>query len=105
MASPDFRTDDVQHLDGNAAAGLLADCFRFDLTTAWVICAGCGAEGQLGAHPVYGITMGAVVRCATCDGVVVRVTETGGRIWLDFRGARSMRIEPSPDKPGTPGTP
>jgi hypothetical protein len=94
VASTDPRSDAAQRLDGNAAAGLLADCFRFDLTTAWVICAGCGAEGPLGAYPVYGMTMGAVVRCAACDAVVARVTETRGRLWLDLRGTRSMRIEP-----------
>ena len=101
MASTEPSTDDAQRLDGNAAAGLLADCFRFDLTTAWVICAGCGSGGPLGALPVYGMTMGAVVRCATCDGVIARVTETSGRIWLDLRGAKSMRIGPSADGAGT----
>ncbi len=97
MASSDPRTDDSQRLDGNAAAGLLADCFRFDLTTAYVICAGCGAGGLVGALPVYGMPLGAVVRCSSCDGVVARVSETSGRIWLDLRGARSMRIEPTAD--------
>ena len=100
MANSDPLTDDSQRLDGNAAAGLLADCFRFDLTTAWVICAGCGSGGPLGALPVYGMTMGAVVRCASCEGVIARVTETSGRIWLDLRGARSVRIEPSPEGVG-----
>jgi hypothetical protein len=94
VASTDFRPDDAQRLDGNAAAGLLADCFRFDLTTAVIICAGCGTEGPLGAYPVYGMPLGAVIRCASCDGVVARVAETHGRIWLDLRGTKSMRIEP-----------
>lgn len=97
MANNDPRTDSAQRLDGNAAAGLLADCFRFDLTTAVVICAGCGQEGPLGAYPVYGLPLGAVVRCASCDGVVARVSETRGRIWLDLRGTKSMRIEPLAD--------
>ncbi len=100
MASTDPQTDDSQRLDGNAAAGLLADCFRFDLTTAYVICAGCGIGGPLGTFPVYGMTMGAVVRCASCDGVVARVSETRGHIWLDLRGAKSMRIEPSAEAAG-----
>ena len=100
MAGDQLSADDSQRLDGNAAAGLLADCFRFDLTTAWIICAGCGAEGMLGAHPVYGMTMGAVVRCASCDGVVARVSETSGRIWVDLRGAKSMRIEPTNENAG-----
>jgi hypothetical protein len=46
------------------------------------------------------MAMGAVVRCATCEGVVARVTETNGRIWLDLRGAKSMRIEPSAEGVG-----
>jgi hypothetical protein len=100
MASYESPADESQRLDGNAAAGLLADCFRFDLTTAYVICAGCGAGGPLGAYPVYGMTMGAVVRCSRCDGVVARVTETSGRIWLDLRGTKSMRIEPTTESAG-----
>jgi hypothetical protein len=94
VVSTNPRAEDAQRSDGNAAAGLLADCFRFDLTTAVVICAGCGSEGPLGAYPVYGMPLGAVIRCASCDGVVARVAETSGRIWLDLRGTRSMRIEP-----------
>ncbi len=86
------RPDAARRLDGNAAGGLLADCFRFDLTTAWVVCAGCGAGAPIGALPVYGMQMGAVVRCEGCDGVVMRISETSGRIWFDARGARSLRI-------------
>jgi hypothetical protein len=37
------------HLDGNAAAGLLAEVFTVEATTAVVTCAGCGASGPLGA--------------------------------------------------------
>lgn len=80
-------------LDANSVAGLLAECFRPDLTTAWVVCAGCGAGAAVGSLPAYGLAMGAVIRCEGCEGVVLRLSQTGGRIWLDARGARSVRIE------------
>ena len=84
--------DDGARVDGNSVAGLLAECFRSDLTTAWIVCAGCGAEAAVGALPAYGLAMGAVIRCQGCEGVVLRVSQTRGHVWLDARGARSLRI-------------
>jgi hypothetical protein len=80
-------------LDGNAAAGLLAEVFRWEMTTAHATCAGCGAVGPVGALAVYGHGMGAILRCLACDTAVVRVARTRGRLWLDLRGARALRIE------------
>ena len=40
---------DEHRLDGNAAAGLLAEVFTFDITTARAACTGCGATGEVGA--------------------------------------------------------
>ena len=36
----------MEHLDGNAAAGLLAEVFTMEATTAVVTCAGCGGPGR-----------------------------------------------------------
>jgi hypothetical protein len=80
-------------LDGNAAAGLLAEVFRWEMTTAQATCAGCGASAPVGALAVYGHGMGAILRCPGCDTAVVRVARTRGRLWLDLRGARALRIE------------
>jgi hypothetical protein len=80
------------HVDGNAAAGLLASVFRGDVTTVEGVCAGCGATGPVGQLIAYGGVMGAILRCPSCDGAVIRVTQIHGVSWLDLRGARVLRI-------------
>jgi len=81
-------------LDGNAAAGLLAEVFRFEMTTAYATCAGCGALAPVGALMVYGHEMGTILRCPGCDTAIIRVARTRGRYWLDLRGASVLRVEP-----------
>jgi hypothetical protein len=78
------------HLDGNAAAGLLAEVFTVEATTAVVTCAGCGGSGSLGAAVVYATEMGTIVRCANCDQPLIRAAEIRGRVVLDMRGAATM---------------
>jgi Family of unknown function (DUF6510) len=84
-------------LDGNAAGGLLSELFAFDVTTALVICEGCEAEGEIAQTRVYGGAMGAMMRCAHCDSVVIRLVRTPHGFWLDMRGARSVFVKPPAD--------
>ncbi len=79
-------------LDGNAAGGLLAEAFCVEMTTAVAVCIGCGAEGAIAELLRYGHEMGAILRCPTCDTAVVRIARTGDRLWLDLRGAVSLRV-------------
>jgi hypothetical protein len=79
-------------LDGNAAAGLLAEVFRTEMTTAEVACAGCGSVAVVAELMRYGHGMGAILRCARCDTAVIRVSQTRHRHWLDLRGARMLRL-------------
>ena len=79
-------------LDGNAAAGLLAELFAFDVTTAEAVCAGCGAVAAVGALPAYGLEMGIVLRCAHCDAALVRVSRLANGYWLDLRGTSVLRV-------------
>jgi hypothetical protein len=79
-------------LDGNAAAGLLAQLFAFDVTTARAICAGCGAEAPVGRLAAYGLEMGAILRCPACDMALVRLSRLDAGYWLDLRGMRVLRI-------------
>jgi uncharacterized protein DUF6510 len=60
-------TDDNVPLDGNAAAGRLMDVFAFDMTSATVMCEGCGRESALATLALYGGTVGLVLRCPSCD--------------------------------------
>ena len=82
----------MEHLDGNAAAGLLAEVFTMEATTAIVTCAGCGGSGPLGAAVAYVTEMGTVVRCANCDEPLIRAAEIRDRVVFDMRGAASIGL-------------
>ena len=79
-------------LDGNAAGGILQAIFPFDMTLVQATCTGCGATGAIGALAVYMHGMGTVVRCPTCDNVLIRVVHAKRRYWLDMRGVRVLQI-------------
>jgi Family of unknown function (DUF6510) len=81
---------EAMRLDGNSAAGILSEVFALDMTTARAQCANCDTVCPLGALPLYGQSMGAVMRCPTCDAVVLRAVRTPGRLWLDATGARLL---------------
>ena len=79
-------------LDGNAAAGILQEIFPFEMTLVQATCTSCGATDAIGATAVYMHGMGTVVRCPSCDNVLIRVAHTKGRYWLDMRGVRVLQI-------------
>ena len=87
MSDADLR------LDGNAAAGLLGEIFAFDITTTDVVCAGCGASGPVALLAVYGMEMGAILRCPGCDMAMIRVSHTRDGYWIDLRGATVLRTK------------
>jgi hypothetical protein len=79
-------------LDGNAVAGLLHTIFAYEMTTASAICNRCGSSDPVGTLMVYNQAPGTVIRCPTCDNVLIRVVHGRGRYWLDLRGMRSLEI-------------
>jgi hypothetical protein len=80
-------------LDGNAVAGLLHDVFALEMTTSPTKCAHCGAVGELGTLLAFTQAPGVVLRCPTCEQVIVRIVETTDAIYLDARGAAYLRLE------------
>lgn len=82
----------MQHVDGNAIAGPLADFFSFDVTTATARCNGCGAIAELARAMVYTSPAGTVVRCATCDHVLVTLVESDDRAWIGFSGVSAIEV-------------
>ena len=84
--------DEAVHLDGNAAAGILSELFAPDLTAALTTCAGCGADRAVGALMVYAHGMGTVVRCPSCDAVILSIARSPTRLWFDPSGARRIVI-------------
>lgn len=62
-------TDEI-HVDGNALGGLLIEVFGREMTDARGSCGACGSIHQVGAMRVFH-GPGDVVRCPTCDTVVL----------------------------------
>jgi hypothetical protein len=83
---------DDQHLDGNAAGGVLGQIFAFEITTAEVICAYCHTVGPIGAAVVYATAMGTIVRCRGCGEALMRVAHGPRRYWVDFSGTRLLHL-------------
>ena len=79
-------------LDGNAAAGTLQEIFPFEMTLVQATCAGCGTTNAIGATAAYMHGMGTVVRCPSCDTVLIRIARTKGHYFLDMRGVRVLQI-------------
>ena len=79
-------------LDGNAAAGVLQAIFPFDMTLVEATCRGCGATKAIGATAAYMHGMGTIIRCPSCDTVLIRVAQARGRTFLDMRGVRVVQI-------------
>lgn len=73
-------------LDGNAAAGLLREIFALEMTTAQCTCASCGRVGSAGGLRLYGGAMGAVLRCAGCEAVVLCITSGPAGYVIELRG-------------------
>ena len=80
-------------LDGNAAAGILQAIFPFDMTLVQATCTGCGTTNVIGATAAYMHGMGTIVRCPSCDNVLIRVAQIKERYFLDMRGVRVLEIK------------
>ena len=84
------------YLDGNAAAGELSRIFVMDVTTAEGQCAHCGATRYFAEAHVYMQGPGIVVRCAVCEGVLLRLVNVRQRVLLDVRGMTYLSLDASP---------
>ena len=80
-------------LDGNVAAGILASIFFPEMTVAATSCAHCGAVRPLGELDAYVHTPGVILRCSSCDGVVLRLMQNRNRVWLDLRGMSVVQMD------------
>ena len=83
-------------LDGNAAGGILREIFPFEMTLVEETCAHCSTIRAVGALTAYMSSMGTVMRCPTCDNVLIRIVSTKGRYWLDMQGVRVLHIRTEP---------
>jgi Family of unknown function (DUF6510) len=94
-------SDRQEKLDGEQTRwqrcrGILHEIFPFDMTLVQATCTGCGATDAVGALAAYMHGMGAVLRCPSCNTVLIRMAQIKGRYWLDMRGVRVLQISVDP---------
>lgn len=95
MTTPVFNHLDA--LDGNAIAGLLVDVFGVEMTTATGVCANCGASGQVAESVVYLRAPGTVVRCRSCNSVLMVLVTVRAITCVDLRGLATLEPAPAVD--------
>ena len=81
---------DEETLDGNAIGGLLMEVFGTEMTTAVATCGSCGAVRQVAELPVYMPRLGTVVRCRSCESVLMVFTGVRQVTCVDLMGLASM---------------
>jgi Zn finger protein HypA/HybF involved in hydrogenase expression len=74
-------------LDGNAAAGILSEIFVIEMTSSLIECANCGREGEIGTLLAFMQAPGVVLRCPSCEQVILRIVQSPEITYLDMRGA------------------
>lgn len=79
-------------LDANATAGLLYEIFGTEMTASPTECANCGNEDEIGTLLAFTHGPGIILRCSTCENVVLRIVQTPDEIILDARGAVYLRL-------------
>lgn len=63
------------------------------MTTASCTCAACGPVSAVGGLLLYGGAMGSVLRCPSCEALVLCVTSGPAGHFIELRGV--MHIHPS----------
>lgn len=80
----------MEALDGNAIGGLLYEIFSTDMTAAVSVCGNCGATCQVAELAVYAHAPGTVVRCRSCDSVLMVFVKIHNRICVDLLGLAAL---------------
>ena len=80
------------HLDGNVAAGMLSGVFTEDLTATTARCVHCGDTYELGRAMVWVTDMGIVVRCRSCDEVMITLVSCPDGTRVNTAGISGLLI-------------
>jgi hypothetical protein len=80
----------MEAVDGNAIGGLLLEIFGTELTDAASVCGSCGAARQVAELTVYLRAPGTVVRCRSCESVLMVFVKVNDRICVDLLGLASL---------------
>jgi hypothetical protein len=80
----------MEAVDGNAIGGLLYEVFGTEMTDAASVCGSCGAARPVAELVVYLRAPGTVVRCRSCDSILMVYVKAHGRICVDLHGLASL---------------
>jgi hypothetical protein len=76
----------MEALDGNAIGGLLLEVFGTEMTDAPTVCGNCGDARPVAELVVYLRAPGTIVRCRTCDSVLMAFVTVHDRMCVDLQG-------------------
>jgi Family of unknown function (DUF6510) len=76
----------MEAVDGNAIGGLLQQVFGAEMTGAPSVCGHCGDSRPVAELVVYLQAPGTVVRCRTCESVLMVFVAAHGRTCVDLQG-------------------
>jgi hypothetical protein len=80
----------MEALDGNAIGGLLHEVFGAEMTAAASVCGHCGDARPVAELAVYLQAPGTVVRCRTCDSVLMVFVNAHDRTCVDLQGLAAL---------------
>jgi uncharacterized Zn finger protein len=80
----------MEAVDGNAIGGLLHEVFGTDMTAAASVCGNCGTARQVAELAVYAHAPGPVVRCRSCDSVLMVFVKIHDRTCVDLLGLATL---------------
>lgn len=84
-------TSHVEHVDGNALAGVLAEFMSVDASTLRITCRHCGRHGDMAEVSVERDDFASIVRCLGCEHtLLVILRDAGGGIRLRLEGAAEL---------------
>jgi hypothetical protein len=76
----------MEAVDGNAIGGLLVEVFGTEMTGAATVCGNCGDARPVAGLAVYLRAPGTIVRCRTCDSVLMAFVTVRDRMCVDLLG-------------------
>jgi hypothetical protein len=82
----------MEALDGNAIGGLLMHVFGTEMTTASGVCGHCGTAGLVAELAVYTRAPGTVVRCRSCEGVLMIFVERRSTVCVSLQGLAQLAV-------------
>ena len=82
----------MEELDGNGAAGRLSEVFALEVTAARGQCGACGNVAALAEARAFVDAPGLVIRCRSCDNVLLVLVRGEGRYWLWSQGMTWLEL-------------